>query len=521
MIAQRSGLSRVLSASAAVWTRIGITIITQIALVPLYLSSWQADVFGAWLLLQAVWAVINVVDVGHHDYIGYECLRVGTSNRSTITRIVASAAPVALMIATWDILVVWLLIHSDTAADWVGSNGELLQQWRSALLLQACTSLVTASIDGIIVRGIAPFGYYPRVAWWGTVNALMTAVVPGIAVYRGADLWGAALALCATNLVYYAIHFGDMAWIARREGFFAAKPRLIEGLRHGFQSLWLTAKNLAEMLRQQGARLILAPLAGVVDMAAFATMRTGANFALQGLNTITGPLMPELMRFLAERDQSRTDSAFAVVWLVLCAVLCPAVLIVQSVAPALFPIWTHGKIQFDPFLFLMLSLGVLIVALAQPAAAVVQGNNLLRSQLAVSLLGVTVTVAGMFIMVPLLGIKGAALSLLMAETASLTAYLFVASAWLKNNGMRWPMSAFATAALSVVVATLGMAAIALFPQRQMLALTTGMATEALVTVAYWRRLPPVARARAAGLVARFAPQALRSRLIPKDKTHRR
>jgi hypothetical protein len=83
-----TSVSRILSASAASWVRIGVTVITQIALVPLYLGAWDANTYGAWLLLQAVWAAVSIIDLAHHDYVGYECLRLGPAQRLAITRII-------------------------------------------------------------------------------------------------------------------------------------------------------------------------------------------------------------------------------------------------------------------------------------------------------------------------------------------------------------------------------------------------------------------------------------------------
>jgi O-antigen/teichoic acid export membrane protein len=281
------------------------------------------------------------------------------------------------------------------------------------------------------------------------------------------------------------------------------------GVKQAVKSLWLTAKGLSEMFRQQGIRMVLAPLSGVDQMAAFSTMRTGANFALQGLNTIAGPVMPELMRFLTARDQPRMESTFAVVWLVLCSALSPGVLIIQSVAPIVFPIWTHGKIAFDPILFAMLSLAVLVYALSIPALAVLQGNNLLRAQLMTSLLAATTTVYGMILLVPLAGIRGAALALLLGEGASLLASLCVALIWLHRNGMAWPILAFGAAATSTLLAGVGMAAMALIPSSNVVTLPLSLLIEALVLIVYWRYLPSIARARATSLASRFLPASWR------------
>ncbi len=513
MTARRSGVSRILSGSAAAWVRIGITIVTQLALVPLYLSSWDARVFGAWLFLQATWSVISVVDLGHHEYVGYECLRLGAGDRAAISRVILSAVPIALLITLWDILVVWLLGRSGLVGKWISHSPELINQWQAALLLQTGIWLITGSVGGLIVRGLAPFGYYPRMAWWGVVYALITASVPGVAVFYGADLWHAAMALSVASVSYYLIHFVDIIRIARREGLLSARPALALGILQGAKSLWLTAMGFTEMARQQGARIVLTPLAGVKDMAAFSTMRTGANFALQGLNTVTGPIMPELMRFLAARDQHRTESAFAVVWLVLCVGLAPAVLTVQYFAPALFPLWTHGKFSFDPWLFGMFSLSVLVYALAQPAIAVTRGNNILRAQFVISAIAAATGVGGMFLLVPVNGIRGAAFALLLAEMISLSAYLFVATRWLKVHGMHWPWRPFSAAFVSVIVAASGMAALAEFSFVKRECLVTTVLLEALVGMIYWRWLPPMARERAATLTGRIMHGALHGRIV--------
>ena len=506
-----TSVSRVLSSSAAAWTSIAITITTQLMLVPLYLSSWGADVYGVWLLSQAVWGFINTLDSGHQDYVGYECLRLGPKNRASIVKVVASSMPIALAMAIINVLIAWGLGHSTIISDKVGIHDDLYNQWGASLLLQSLAWLTTGSAAALAVRAITPFGYFPLAAWWGSGYAFATALVPALAVVMGANLWGASIALCATGTLYQVVFLVRLSPILRSKGFLQGRPSLVLGVKQAFRSLWLTAKGLCEMFRRQGTRMVLAPLSSVDQIAAFSTMRTGANVALQGLNTIAGPVMPELMRFLTARDQPRMESTFAVVWLVLCAALSPGVLIIQSVAPILFPIWTHGKIAFDPILFAMLSLAVLVYALSIPALAVLQGNNLLRAQLMTSLLAATTTVVGMIVLVPLAGIRGAALALLIGEGASLSASLCVALIWLHRNGMAWPILAFGAAATSTLLAGVGMAAMALIPSSSVVTLPLSLLIEALVLIVYWRYLPSIARARATSLASRFLPASWRKR----------
>ncbi len=506
----QSSVARILSASVASWFRISVTVVAQLALVPLYLASWDTEVYGAWLLLQSVVAIAVAIDCSHRDYVGYECLRLGESKRSEITQIIFSALPFALLIALCIFLAVWWLSHAEFISDWLTNDSQLIGQWRSGLLLLAATCLLIGGLGGLLVRWLTPFGYTPQMEWWGVFYAVATTAVPAIAVVYGANIWQTAVALCLAYLVYYALFFLAMARIVRSQNLSPVAPNYIEGAARVVQSVWITAKYVAEMARQHGSRILLVPLASTADMAAFSTMRTGANFALQGLSTVANPVLPELMRFLAARDQQRMESAFAVVWLVLCAGLAPAVLVVQYLAPSLFPIWTQNKIAFDPLLFSMLSLGILLLALAQPAAAILQGNNVVRPQLTISILAALVALGGMVLGVPIFGVMGAAFALLVAELVSLVANVWVASQVLKQSGLGWPWRSFRAVAASVLAAAIGLATLVYSPTTNAFAvLVVALGFQAIAVFIYWRHLPDVARARATGLLIQFIPSAWR------------
>jgi Na+-driven multidrug efflux pump len=161
----------------------------------------------------------------------------------------------------------------------------------------------------------------------------------------------------------------------------------------------------------------------------------------------------------------------------------------------------------------MLSLGVSVMALAQPAAAVLRGNNILRAQLVISMFAAVVAVGGMALLVPLMGVRGAAVALLAAELTSLCACVWVAQQWLREQGMHWPWKAFNAAAAAVPVTALGMVALELLPAGLTLAgLAVVLALQGLVAILYWRQLPALARARAASLLARFMPASRRTRV---------
>jgi O-antigen/teichoic acid export membrane protein len=250
-------------------------------------------------------------------------------------------------------------------------------------------------------------------------------------------------------------------------------------------------------------RLILTPLAGPVGLVAFSTMRTGANVALQGLNTIVNPLVPDLMRFLHARDQSRTESAFATIWILVIAVMAPGVVVLQAFVEPLYVLWTQNKVSFDPILFALLSFGVLVYAVVQPAMAVVIGNNLTKTQLALTALAAIIVFGVMILSVPLIGIVGAGAALLLAELSAALGYKRYAKRWLRKNNLQWPSSSFHIAMAALVIAAVSLGGLIVAPQFKWILLPVSMFFFAWNTLRYWKILPQVAKQSAKNIAMKL------------------
>ena len=504
-----SALKRIASATAASWIRLAVSMASQLALVPIYLTHWGKDTYGVWIAAQALLAFFQLLDAGHSNFMGGEFLKLGAGARPALARLFYSAVPVAAVVGAVELLA--LLVFLQFSQQWfLASHNhevtpELFRQVRIALILQMLIFVVYVSAGGIMFRLLSAFGYYSRIMWWAAFGDMLSLAAPAIAVSRGAGILGVVILITCITVVYNSFYYWDLWQLMKREQMLPVRPDFRLGARNFLHSLILTLKSLLEMLRQQGARVILAPLAGVRELTAFATMRTGANTALQGLNTITNPLLPELMRFLNQRDQARSEGAFGSVWLIVLGLMAPAVVVLQVVAPPLFVVWTRGKIIFDPLLFGSFSLGVLVYALAQPAIAVTMGNNLLRPQLLLSAVTGGTTVAGMFLLVPVWGIRGAAVSLLAAEILAAVGYTRTATYWLKENGLIWPWAAYRRVVAGVGVAGIGMAAIALWPRFKFGFAILCLVAQAVCLLAYWRQLPALARNRVLSLIAGRLP----------------
>lgn len=495
-----STASRLISGSAASWMRIGITMVSQIALVPLYLNYWDVETYGVWLAIQALVVIMTMMDLGHQTFLGYEFLRLGRNNPREVSRYLWSGVSFGMCIGMFQIGFILIFIYTGVLPYLLGKSdlhdGSLIHAAGIALLLQGIAWLITSSMGGLVVRALEPFGYYPRLAWWGVFIEIIKNVAPALAVVFGANLLATGITTASATIFFNIPVYTDLFYLMRKEKIRFRLPSLNLGYSNFIRSTAVAGKLLLENARQQGVRLVLAPLSGAASLAAFSTMRTGSNVALQGLNTITNPLMPDLMRFLNERDQIRSEAAFGTIWIVVVACMVPAVVMLQAFIDPLFSLWTQGQIQFDPLLFAILSLTVLIYAVSQPAMAVVMGNNIMRPQLLISILAAIIAIGGIVLFVPWMGIAGAGLALLAAEIVASIGYTIFAKRWLHQNSLLWPARSFWTALTSVFIAAISMGGMIVFPQIKWLIFACALLMMGWNFWRYWLVLPTIVTQRA-------------------------
>lgn len=491
---------RILSAAAASWVGILLGFGQRLIVVPIILSKWDISHFGAYLALLAAVGLFGIPGRSYETVVGRECLRLGPDKPRALTGLFGGAVFVSLFVELIMLAVALVVLRA-------GGGAVLIRTGLSPASLVAVAVAVFLArtlnaFPGVIFSQVLScYGCYPRTSWLGLVGQILSVVLPIVAV-----LLGFGVATVVTVEILAPVPFAPIAWYwlrrwARQHGVWHWGVDAREAFR-----IWkLSLQNLGifalDMIRQEGLRLMLAPLAGMTALSAFATIRTGANVAMQGLSTITGPIRPELMRFLGQRDQARSEAAFGLVWMSIVALMAPAVIVLQVGIEPLFNIWTRGAVHFDPLLFASLSVGVLVYAAAQPALAVVTGNNLLGSQVGVSALAGLTVIGGMFALVPHLGIVGAGFALLAAELLAAAGYRFIARRWLIANGMKWPEGPSAIANTSVWIAAAAMGLVVMAPAAKWITLVVALGSMIWNMVRYWQALPKVATQRVRTMLA--------------------
>lgn len=488
--------SRIISGSAASWLRIIINLITQIALVPIYLAYWDVTTYGIWIASQALISIITLFDIGHQNFLGYEFLKFGNLEKAKIAKYLWSGVCFGLFIGVLQVLFVVGFVLSGQISYLIKDiNHAQIADVGYILIFQSVTWLISGSIGGIFTRALYPFGYSARMGWWGVWAAIITVLAPVVAVINGAGLLMTGAVFSVATIFYNLPLYYDLISILRKENLWFINPDLKLGYKNMKSSFAVSLKGLLENVRLQGIRIILAPITGASVLVSFTTMRTGANIVLQGLGTITNPIMPELMRFLNQKDQQKMEAALGTVWLVLVFILAPAVVVLQAYIEPFYTLWTRGQLIFDPVVFALLSLSVLVFALAQPAITIVVGNNILKPQIFNAAIAAAIVFALTFGLVPKYGILGAGIALAAAEIVDTNLYRRTAKNWLKERDLAWPNGLANIASYSIWIAGIASILMILFPALKNIIVVLSMCLFILNARIFWARLPVLVKVK--------------------------
>lgn len=461
-----TAIRRVMRGSIASWIRLVITIALQIILVPIYLSYWDASTYGIWLSITSAATLLDMLSLGLMTYIGNEFMRIAHVDRANISVFYSTALQISFLIGALQLLLAVYAVKFGVFTFILGAiplgNANSGVDAGYVLILVALTTFLCGSLGGVLVRLLSAIGYFSSVTYFGLLGSLITSIAPLFSVVMGGDILHAGYVLVASIFIYNAFFIRYAFILLKREGIYFSHQSWRGGVDMAHKSTVVSLRILLEQGRQQGVRLILSPIVGASDMAAYSTMRTGSSAIQQGLGTITGPLMPELAGYLIRGDQKKVEISFSLVWIICCGFMAPALILLQYIAPSVFSLWTRGKFQYDPELFALFSLATMLYGISQPALAIIQGRNLLRPQLMLSFLTALVLVVGVFLFTPRLGITGAGYALLISEAAAFFMSWAIAKKWLLENNMIWPFDKFIYVIFSLILTGFGLIVISKF-----------------------------------------------------------
>jgi O-antigen/teichoic acid export membrane protein len=399
--------SRVASGVAAHLYSQLITIITQLAGLPIFLQRWSADEYGQWLAISAVPAYLAIADVGILTAAGnLMSMHQARGEPDKLKQVFKAGLLVIFLVVPCFALLVGLLL--------LFLHFGLSRDQRGALFILTLAALMTVA-SGLFDALYRPYGKYPRVAFLLTTARVLeyAGTIAGLFTY------GTLTSVAVGFLSGRVLAFAAMYVLARRDipdvqwNLRGVNPRLVTGLAKagvGFVSI-----NFGSLLTLQGMIVLVGAQLGGTAVAIFSANRTLTRMLAQ-IAVLSGKsLAPEISALYGANNHSALEKlSRQMVYIVMSVTIIGAVALAHF-GPPLLSYWSRGKLPFDRNLFSILLLTAVTTAYWQMQSVRLTATN--RHQLLAfifviaSVLALLVAYAGM----STYGIDSAAVGMLAAD----------------------------------------------------------------------------------------------------------
>ena len=391
-------LARLLHGAGAGTVSYGLSIASNLILLPLYLRFWSVAVYGEWMALYSVVNYLGSLDFGVTTAgVNAATMAYARGDWQEFKRIQGTAWAASLAIAELGVaLVIVPFLFYFRIERWLNLRAMPAGEARIVFCCLAVSLLANIPGRQLISIYIA-IGEFAKYQWLYNAFAFASFTSTGLALSLGASpMLVATVAMCIGLFTIVTA----MLLLRLRD------PRLVPSVR---TADWQTVRGLAAPTGQfglsllatvfalQGPVVLLSRALGGPAVALFTTTRTVANVIAGTLILLRGPLRPEIAAAAATRSTDALARLYrfavsidAIVALSLYAVLwwCGCWLI---------RFWSHGRISADPtLLHLMLILTLLegfLFVLASAGWATNRAGSLSLGQLSTAVTSLVLTAA--------------------------------------------------------------------------------------------------------------------------------
>lgn len=332
----------------------------------------------------------------------------------------------------------------------VAASGWVARDWLNLTTLRSSDAAFVVALIGIMLGLRFPVGLYTGVLYGRLRHVEKNVIFGGFSAVQ--SLGGAALVVFVSpSVLLYSkwlvlTGVGEMlvtalaAWgaLGGRRSFVLGRFKKAILAQHWQFSLIFAATGAICSLGAASDRFLLGKLLPVGEVGLYGLLYTPAGVLIMISGALSVAAFPEFAATSLASGQSAASSLFVRAQsLATVCILVIAIPLATQYAPVL-RIWTHdsaiARDGFVPGVFLIAAMAV--NALANPAYTFLLGSGRLRLALMCNVAGLAITVASLFLLVPRLGLAGAAIAVLISNAFGLVFFLFQARKILDLTGAR-------------------------------------------------------------------------------------
>lgn len=353
--------------SAFAYSR-AVYLVSQILLVPLFVSRWGAALYGEWLALTALAVYLSYCSFGLAQVIRSEMsLAHASGGNNRVARIFQTSLVVVVGMCAMGAAIFWLILsHVDlSGALNLASTGRSAAGWIVGLF---CTQIIALLIFGVVSAGLSALGAYDLATALDANRQLLELIALGVVVgllregpQQAAMVYPATAAL--TLLISLVLTVRRAPWLFAS---FTVVPMLVVRLWRPILGTFLLNFGYTGLI-VQAPRLILASTVGPAAVASYAISTMLLRLARIPIEVPSFSATVEISTAFGKGDlalarQLIRDTTRFSIWMAL--IIIPCVIVA---GPIVVHFWSVGQIEVDRPLLAILGIATIAFATGLPA----------------------------------------------------------------------------------------------------------------------------------------------------------
>lgn len=353
-----------------------VSLVGQLALVPFFLHFWGTGQYANWIVITGIPSMLTLLDFGVSQTSATRAtLYASKGEWPAVTRVIQTTLVFSLCIS---LFVACAAAVSTVAIDWASLlNLKIIDNGAACQIILAMALYFGVGLTGNVLDGWFRAIDRTAVGAFLLANRRMLDILTSIVVLVAG---GGPVAMAVAMLVTQAIALVVLTGVAVRW-----TPFRLLGIRQSsreeFRIMWRPALGhlglpIAQVITLQGSVQFLAQIAPASVLVTFTMCRTLMRIVLQIGSISNLALRPILSREIGTGGTDGAEKLVRIMSLLTLAVSLCAYFVLAGLGPMIVTAWSHGKIQVDHLMLLMIGLhGVLYVAWFVPASYRIAGNT--------------------------------------------------------------------------------------------------------------------------------------------------
>ena len=438
--------------TSAKWFDIFALIIFNIISVPLIITKWSIETYGAWIVLIGVISYISIPYSGLHQYIYSKNLQLGKKKKKEISKNIISSLPFTLLISLVIVFLLAIELNYQFLTNSLNITDSLKKEWTLALFLFGIYSLLTYSVIPFYTQALSIFGYLPFFMWSGSIRSMIVNIsyILGIYAYDVSLVIATTLYLIA-GIIFHLLELIFIYIYIKKEQIKFESLNLRNGFNNFLKSIWISAAYIVESTGTQGLRLIISTLANPATLVIFTTIRTIANIFNQILETIRIPFLIEIMNHISNKNSKKINKNFELYYIFISIIIFPSVIILQFFIEDMYNVWTLGKVKFNFETYTILIMAVLISCIGFPYRVIITGNNIIKSKLGITLIKSLFLILFIFIFYGKIKILSFSIAIFLSELIEFLFNYFIIDNFFKKKKFTYNKKIFLTVIINLLL----------------------------------------------------------------------